>query len=231
MRVLVVQHEPECPPALLGEWLLEEGVAGAELDVRRPYDGEELPASLDGHAGLVILGGHMGANDDAEFPWLTRVKELVRDGVERGVPTLGICLGHQLMAVALGGTVRRNPLGRQVGVYDVGWTDAVTADPLLGGLGRARGVQWNNDVVTRMPESGVVLARAPRGEVQAARFGEVAWGLQLHPEADAGVVAGWAALDPGPHAERVLEESRGAAEELAAAWRPLAKSFLALAAR
>lgn len=228
MRVLVVQHEPECPPALVGAWLLQEGAA---LDVRCPYAGEALPRSLADHDGLVVLGGHMGANDDADFPWLTAVKGLVRDGIERNVPTLGICLGHQLMAVALGGTVQPNPLGRQVGLYDVGWVSAVESDPLLGGLGEVRGVQWNDDVVTRMPDDGVVLARAPRGEVQAARFGEVAWGLQLHPEADAGVVAGWAALDPGPHADRVLDDSRAAAEELAAAWRPLAKSFVALAAQ
>ena len=99
--VLVVEHDVECPPALFGEWLVE---AGCDLDVRRPYAGDELPG-LTAYDGFVVLGGPMGANDDAQHPWLAPVKELVREARDVGLPTLGICLGHQLVAVALGGSV------------------------------------------------------------------------------------------------------------------------------
>src|SRR5689334_19811156 len=107
--ILVVQHQDDCPPALVGEWLLAEG---RELDVRRPYAGDELPADLTEHGALVVLGGSMGAHDDDTHPWLGPSKELVREAATQGTPTLGICLGHQLAAVALGGVVRPNPRGQ-----------------------------------------------------------------------------------------------------------------------
>ena len=114
--VLVVEHEDKCPPALVGDWLVE---AGCALEVRRPYAGDDLP-DLTAYDAFLVLGGPMGAGDDAKHGWLGPVKERVRDAVATGLPTLGICLGHQLIAVALGGTVERNPRGQQLGLLPVG---------------------------------------------------------------------------------------------------------------
>lgn len=229
--ILVVQHEPSCPPAWVGEWLRE---ANAATDVRHPYAGEDLPASVVDHAGLVVLGGTMGADDDAEHGWLTPVKELLREAATEAVPTLGICLGHQLCAVALGGEVLRNPRGQQIGVLDVGWTDEAADDALFAAVARpARAVQWNNDVVTRMPEGSVVLARAATGEVQAARFAPTVWGVQWHPEAGRDVVRPWAdgdrdrAIERGVDVEEYVEQVRVAEPELRATWRQLVESFVA----
>ncbi len=72
--LLVVEHEAQCPPGWLGEWLAD---AGADLDVRRPYAGDELPGDLGSHSGMLVLGGEMGAYDDETYPWLTEVKRLV----------------------------------------------------------------------------------------------------------------------------------------------------------
>lgn len=227
-RVLVIQHERDCPPAWVGDWLVE---AGCELDVRRPYAGEGLP-ELAGYEGFVILGGSMGANDDVAHPWLGEVKELVRRARADGLPTLGICLGHQLIAVALGGTVERNPLGEQVGLLEIGWTDAAAGDRLLGPLATPRrGVQWNNDLVTRLPEDAVLLAETDRGEVQAARFAATVWGVQLHPEINAEVLEPWVLEDLGSHSgsgvdtRAMLREVAAARDELVDAWRPLAQQF------
>ncbi|MGV3561778.1 MAG: type 1 glutamine amidotransferase, partial [Nocardioides sp.] len=88
--LLVVQHEDECPPGMLGRWWAEEGVT---LDVRRPYAGEPLPPDLAGHDGLVVLGGHMGADDDADHAWLAPTKQLVRVAAAGGGPALGVGLG------------------------------------------------------------------------------------------------------------------------------------------
>ena len=225
MSLLVVQHEAECPPALLGRWLVDEGL---ELDVRHPYRGDELPADLGAHDGLVVLGGHMGAYDDGQFPWLTPTKALLREAATGGTPALGVCLGHQLAAVALGGAVARNPRGRMTGLYDVGWTTEAAADPLVGPLASPRrGIQWNNDVVTTAPGDAVLLAAAESGEVQAMRFAPTVWGVQLHPEADLDIVRGWAASDPGPDDDRHLAAIEEAQAELERSWRALGKSFAA----
>lgn len=229
--VLVVQHQPLCPPGWVGQWLTEEGL---RVDVRHPYADDPLPEDLRAHDGLLVLGGHMGANDDDAYPWLSPTKDLIRWGAEDGVPVLGICLGHQLAAVALGGEVVVNPTGKRRGVLDTGWGPAAVHDEVLGGCG-PRAVFWHRDVVRRVPEGSQALARAHTGELVAARFAPTVWGLQCHPEARPEIVTGWAAKDRalavsvGEQAaiERALAAVVGAQSELEAAWRPLATGFAA----
>jgi GMP synthase (glutamine-hydrolysing) len=109
-RYLVVQHEPEAPAGWLGERWSQQGI---ELDVVRPDLGEALPEAL-AHDALIVLGGAMNANEDGRYPWLAPTRELIREAVADGIPTLGVCLGHQLVSVALGGEVIVNPKGRLV---------------------------------------------------------------------------------------------------------------------
>ncbi len=235
--VLVVEHEAGAPAGLVGEWLEQ---AGAVLDVRRPYaDGPgALPVDLTRHDALLVLGGSMGAHDDADHAWLAPTKQLVREAALTGVPTLGICLGHQLVAVALGGRSAPNPAGQQLGLLAVGWGDGAPHDALLGSVsgavsGAERGLHWNDDVVLALPEDAVVLARAPGGEVQAARFAPTVWGVQLHPEVDEQIVAGWGDEDRerlgdqrGAEVARAVGQARA---ELEAGWRPLATRLAQLA--
>jgi GMP synthase (glutamine-hydrolysing) len=231
-RFLVIEHEPACPPAHLGTWLVD---AGAALEVCRPWSGDEVPG-LGEYDGLVILGGSMSAHDDATHPWLTAAKERVREAAHAGVPTLGVCLGHQLIAVALGGTVEVNPRGQQVGLYDVGWRPDAREDDLVSTLSPTiRGVQWNTDLVTGLPDGAVALAATAQEELQVARFAPRVWGVQLHPEADEQVVRSWAAGDRDDHLERGIDQDavlagiEAARHELDEAWRPLATSLVALA--
>ena len=236
-RILVIEHEADGPPGHVGRWLLE---AGCGLDVCRPYAGDPLPEDLDGYDGLLVLGGAMGANDDDHHGWLTRTKELIRAAAAVGLPTWGICLGHQLAATALGGVSKRNPNGQQIGLLDVGFTPEAAGDPLLGPVSGTprRGVQWNYDVVDPLPEGATVLAATPAGEVQAVRFGPAMWGTQLHPEVDHAIVAAWvtddertAMADRGLDAERILAEIEAARPELDESWRPLADAFARLVLR
>lgn len=230
-RVLVVQHEDDCPPALLGRWLVEDGV---ELDVRRPYVGDALPPDVSGHDGLLVLGGPMDADQDADFAWLAHTRALIREGLRTDTPTLGVCLGHQLVALALGGQVQRNPRGRQLGLLPMGWHETASQDALFAPLATERRcLHWNQDVVTVLPDSAVRLATAPGGEVQAARFGPRVWGIQPHPEADAVVARRWAATESPDEmvlarGDLVAAEVAGAATELHEAWRELARSFAAV---
>jgi GMP synthase (glutamine-hydrolysing) len=225
--ILVVQHEDDDPIHLMGEWL------GVDLDVRRPYLGDDLPSSLETYAAFVVMGGAMGANDDATSPWLPAVKELIREAAADRVPTLGICLGHQLATVALGGEVLPNPAGRQFGLQDVSWEPAAHLDELFSTVATPRrGAHWNDDIVTRLPDGAVLMARATTGEVQAARHAPTVWGVQWHPEVDEPLFRGWLVdgnADPAL-AEAALTDLARSADELVEAWRPLADRFAELAA-
>ena len=230
-RILAVEHEDSCPPALVGEWLAE---AGCALEVCRPYLGDALP-DLTSYDGVLVLGGEMGANDDDAHPWLTPLKAGIRDAVAAGTPLLGICLGHQLMAVALGGVVERNPRGQTVGLQPVGWSEDAAGDDWVGGrVGGERAIHWNNDVVVTLPDGAVVLASTPDGEVQVARFAPRAWGIQAHPEADAGIIRRWVETDREDEVGRGFDEAEvlAAIEESAPAltsyWKPMATRFAAL---
>jgi len=225
-QVLVVQHEDDDPIHLMGIWMDD-----VDLTTLRPYVDDDVPPTLEGYDGLVVMGGAMGAHDDEESPWLPATRELIRAAAADRVPTLGICLGHQLCTVALGGEVAKNPAGRQLGLLEVGWGAAAVEDPLLGPVvGPRRAMHWNDDIVTRLPEGAVQLATASTGEVQAARHAETVWGVQWHPEVDDALIRQWATdgtLSPLDEA-RLLDELVRSRDELDEAWRPLARSFSTL---
>lgn len=225
-RVLVVQHEAEDPIHLMGTWM-----NGVDLTTCHAYDGDAVPPSTEGYDGLVVMGGAMGAHDDEKAPWLPAVRELIRAAADAKTPTLGICLGHQLAAVALGGEIVVNPKGRQLGLIDIGFAAEAVDDPLLGVVvGPRRAMHWNDDVVARLPEGATRLATASTGEVQAARHAATVWGLQWHPEVDEGLVALWAndgGLAPAEKA-LLLDDLVQARRDLDEAWRPLARRFAEL---
>jgi GMP synthase (glutamine-hydrolysing) len=236
LRFLVIQHEDECPPEWFGQWWEEVGV---ELDVVLAHTGAAVPRDLGEHDALVVLGGEMGANDDETHRWLTPTKRLIRTVIEDDQPFLGICLGHQLAAAALGGLVEVNACGHATGLTLVSLTADGLADPLLGPVPQgSEAIQWNNDVVTRLPEGATRLATAPDGTVQAARWGARAWGVQFHPETSAAQFRSWtvdksSAAIPREDGVDVFATSAAvdaAQERLRTNWRPLAVRFAGLAA-
>lgn len=250
--LLVVEHEESCPPGWMGQWWQDGGLT---LDIRRPYReagsaGGELPADLSHHSGLVVLGGEMGANDDLDHHWIGPTKQLVRSALEERVPVLGICLGHQVIAAAMGGVVGPNPHGHATGLTPVTLTAGGRSDALLGSRrpggahprdehSRERSrlaVQWNNDVVLQLPRGAIALATSPDGTVQAARFAGRVWGVQFHPETTPDIFDSWtvdkeSAAIPRADGIDVFEAARGvrAAEaDLQRWWRPLADRFAAV---
>jgi GMP synthase (glutamine-hydrolysing) len=226
-----VQHSADDPSGLVGRELL---LAGCTIDVVRCHLEEEQPRSLSGYAGLVVLGGDMGAYDDADYPWLTRTKDLLREAVERDVATLAICLGHQLLAVAAGGEVARAP-SPQRGLVPVGRSAEAGSDRLFGAFGdrNASAIHWNNDVVVTAPQDSVLLASSGAG-IQALRLRSQVYGVQFHPEVDLKTVTGWAAhdiaaghLSPEEARER-LAEIAAAATEQEKQWSAFADRFARL---
>jgi GMP synthase-like glutamine amidotransferase len=186
-RALVVQHTAGEGLGWLQEWWPAFG-----LDVHpiHPYLGHRVPPLVEGDA-LVVLGGPMGAYDDEAAPWLPSVRDLLATAVDDGVPTMGICLGAQLLAVACGGEVQKGVEGPELGVDEV----QVDAGDALLEAGVLPVVQWHYDTVTRLPEGSVNLASSARYPVQAFRVGELAWGVQFHLEATQAMVTEWAHED------------------------------------
>lgn len=187
-------HEPH---AGLGR--LETGaLTGARLDACRPDLGQPLPTGLDGVDALVVLGGSMAAWQDDVAPWLPATRRLLAEAVERSIPTLGVCLGAQLLALATGGRVDRGDGGLEVGLVDIELTAAAPRDRLLGPVAERftsplSVPHWHQDAVTRLPDEAVLLATAARYPHQAYRLGDAAWGLQYHPEVSAADWRDWVA--------------------------------------
>jgi GMP synthase-like glutamine amidotransferase len=230
-RLLIIQPDESDPPGRLGEWL---GEAGAELDVRLPPR-DQLPESLDGYHGVVCLGGGMGAQDDADHPWLPKVRRLLASAAGADVPTLGVCLGAQLLAVATGGRVVRGSHGPEIGPglvskKDVAWTDPLFADlPLMPDV-----VQFHSDAIEQLPPRAELLASSPLYSHQAFRLNRRVYGVQFHIETTPEIVRKWAAAEPElAKLARVGVFEMDALTQLHAdvadAWRPFAVRFVQLA--
>ena len=225
--VLVVQNAASDPVGVLGDWLTG---AGLSLDIRDAEAGEQLPDSLDGHAGLVVLGGGMSAADDERAPWLPSVRALLAAALAIETPTLGICLGAQLLALTMGGKVGRNPEGPEIGAQLVAKRANAATDPLFRELPITPDViQWHYDAVLELPAGAVLLAGSPTCDVQAFRAGRVAWGIQFHIETTPQIVRDWAAADrarlDGYDLERIIERSDAVHDDIEAVWRPFAEAF------
>lgn len=231
MSLLVIQHQETCPPGRVGEWLT---AAGVNLDVRRPYADDVLPADLGGHDGLLVLGGEMGCRDDDVAPWLPAVRDLIATAAKGATPTLGICLGHQLATVALGGEVGRSESGRTVGVFTVDGGTALADDELLAVTAGAPVAQWNDDIVTGLPSGATALATNERGDLLLARLAPTVWGVQGHPEADREIIGRWGDKDldspglAGLDIAAALASIEAAQPAVDAAWRPAVTAFARL---
>jgi GMP synthase-like glutamine amidotransferase len=176
---LVVQHvEPEAAFAI-GDALAR---AGIEADVRRVFAGDTVPPDASGHDGVVVMGGPMSAVSDERFPGRRAEISVLADALDRAVPTLGVCLGAQLLAVAAGARVERAADGPEVGWGAVELTSAAGADPLFMDLSaRLEVLHWHGDTF-ELPTGAQRLASSIRYPNQAFRLGDLAWGLQFHLE-------------------------------------------------
>ncbi len=229
MTALVVENDPTDDVCRLGEWLTE---AGLELEVRRPHAGDELPEDLEGYRAFVVLGGEQDAYPAEDgtpgAPWFPRLESLLRKAVRGRVPTLGVCLGGQLLAQAHGGRVQRSAAGPEIGARLVAKRDIAASDPLFGPIPFAPDViQYHLDEITALPLNAVLLAASPRYPYQAFRIGDRAWGTQFHIETDVEMFAGWVAkLD---NADALVAGVELAQEDVREVWQPFAHRFAELA--
>jgi len=204
-RCLVVQHVACEGPAALAGALRRHQV---ELDTCCVFAGDPLPRHLAGFDGLLVMGGPMSAASDPGFPTRAGELSLLEAAVHGGVPTLGVCLGAQLLSAATGGRVLRGEAGPEIGWGRVRLTDEVAGDPLFAGLPPTLEVlHWHGDTF-ELGAGSVLLASSERYPAQAFRAGARAWGLQFHLEVDEEAAAAMVNAFP---AEAQVAEGGGAA--------------------
>ncbi len=198
--VLIVLHQEHSTPGRVGRLL---SALGHPLDIRRPRFGDPLPETMADHAGAVIFGGPMSAND--ADPWVRAEIDWTAVPLREGAPLLGLCLGAQMIARQLGQSVGPHPDGRvEIGYYPIVPTER--GDALLGVPFPRWVYHWHREGFC-LPQGAVSLAEGTDFECQAFRYGRNAFGLQFHPEVTYAMMSRWIVLGHakacGPNARPV----------------------------
>ena len=196
--------------------------SGARFVVVAPHAGEPLPSTAREHDGVIVTGSQRSVTEHAD--WMRRTGAWLLDAAEQGVPVLGVCFGHQLLASALGASVRRSPRGRELGTVTCSLTEAGRSDPLFAGVPATFDVQaTHEDEVVDPPPALELLAGNAHSAVQAFRAGRTIRAVQFHPEIDPAVMGAMVdARLAGIEAEAVARgvDPRARTRELRAGIRP-----------
>jgi GMP synthase (glutamine-hydrolysing) len=208
MKILVIETQPMVPIGSLGPPLVE---AGLELVHWRTSEGPP-PASLADFAGVIALGGAANPDEDERHPWLAEERELLASATRLRLPTVGLCLGAELLAQALGASVRRLPRP-EIGWFELEHDPGARNDPLAAQFPqRHDAFQWHSFAFDLPPGALLLAGSAPATE--AFSWGGCAWGLQFHLEAGERIIGDWIAYyedelrEQGLDPQRMVEETR-----------------------
>jgi GMP synthase (glutamine-hydrolysing) len=226
-KVMVIQHIG-CETLGL---FADEATGRAEFSYVRPFEGEPVPRSLAGWDSLIILGGPMAVYEPDLHPYLKDELRLIREAIRNDFPTLGICLGSQLIASAAGAAVYPGPR-REAGWGEVDVTEAARSDPLFVGMESPLPVFQLHGDTFDLPEGAVRLATNDLYVNQAFRMGNNIYGLQFHVEVTESLVVDWSAIyedylsEAGIPPKTLMEDLTRKSEALRPAASQIVRGFL-----
>jgi len=178
-KIYILQHHPVENLANIAGAL--EGAALAWQYVRVD-EGQSVPSSMKGAGGLIVMGGPASVYQTDRYPWLRDEMRLIEDAMKSNLPVLGVCLGAQILAAALGAKVERNPNGKEIGWHPIRLSDSAKEDRLMRGLPASMTpFHWHSDIF-ELPPGATSLASSDKTPCQAFRHGDKAYGLQFHFE-------------------------------------------------
>ncbi len=199
MPVLILKNIPAEGPGTIEDFLREQGIPYRIVDLEK----EAIPPSEEFDT-LVMMGGPMSVNEEDVYPYITREIEITKEFIGRGKRVLGICLGAQIMAKALGARVYAGPQ-KEIGWYDIELTEDGLRDPVMKKLAvhpragdfwkRFKVFHWHGETFD-IPEGALRLARSALYPNQAFRFGRLAYAFQFHIEAKKEMIYGWLKNEP-----------------------------------
>lgn len=185
-KLWVIQHIQCETLGIIADALKAEGVSFESI---RPSEGRPVPKELKDASGLVILGGPMGVYEQDRYPFLRQEIHLIQQALREDKPVLGICLGSQLLATALGAKVKKGKK-KEIGWYPVTLTAAALSDPLWRGVEPSfMAYHWHGDIFV-LPSGAVSLASSELTECQAFRYGQRAYGFLFHMEVTQKIIEG-----------------------------------------
>jgi len=201
-RLLVFRHVAYEILGTLDPLLKDAGFRIKYVNFERHPDAEP---SLEGYDGLIVLGGPMNVDEVDKYHNLKTEVKIIREAVKKGLPILGICLGSQLLAKALGAKVRKNP-EKEIGWYEVSPTKKGQKDPLISNFMQEEKIfQWHGDTF-ELPDGAKLLASSPLCKNQAFRYGENVYGFQFHLEVDTPMIERWLRV---PENKKEIEDLNG----------------------
>lgn len=213
--VLVLRHSGSVGAGHLDHFAKARGLT---LHYALLHRGDSLPLNTDEYGALVVLGGEMNVYEEETYPFLRAENEFIRRAVESGLPYLGICLGGQLLAKALGGRVTRNAKS-EFGLCHIALNELGQSDPLFAGFSDSfTFCQWHGDTFSELPVGAELLATGDICQHQAFRMGRTAYGVQFHPEATVEIIERWTTefgkeLDTPEQGHRICQNFAAAESE------------------
>ncbi len=201
-RLLVCQHVAHEILGTLDPLLRDAGFRIKYVNFERHPDAEP---NLEGYDGLIVLGGPMNVDEVEAYPNLRTEVHLIKQAIDNEMPVLGVCLGSQLLAKALGAKVKKNP-EKEIGWYDVSPTSEGNQDPLISNFMQTEKIfQWHGDTFD-LPEGAELLASSPLCKHQAFKYGGRVYGFQFHLEVDRPMIERWLKV---PDNKKEIEQLNG----------------------